>query len=67
MASTSEIAKRYFAALSAHDLDGAVACWARGSIDRFVGGEELIAPEGIREYFAALFAAFPDFASRSGT
>jgi hydroxyacylglutathione hydrolase len=62
MASTSEITRRYFDALSVHDLDAAVACWAPGAIDRFVGGEELIAPEGIREYFAALFAAFPDFA-----
>ncbi len=61
MAGSADIAKRYFTALSAHDLDAAVACWAPGSIDRFVGGEELVAPEGIREYFDALFAAFPDF------
>jgi steroid delta-isomerase-like uncharacterized protein len=61
MASTAEIAKRYFAALSAHDLDAASACWAPGSIDRMVGGPELVAPEGIRDYFGALFAAFPDF------
>jgi hydroxyacylglutathione hydrolase len=61
MPSSGEIAKRYFAALSAHDLDAAVACWAPGSIDRLVGAQELIAPEGIREYFGALFAAFPDF------
>ena len=26
-----------------------------------VGAQELVAPEGIREYFSALFAAFPDF------
>ena len=61
MASTSDIAKHYFAALSGHDLDAAVACWKPGSIDRFVGGEELVAPEGIRAYFGELFAAFPDF------
>jgi glyoxylase-like metal-dependent hydrolase (beta-lactamase superfamily II)/predicted ester cyclase len=61
MASSADIAKRYFSAISAHDLDAAVACWAPGSIDRFVGGEELVAPAGIREYFARLFAAFPDF------
>jgi glyoxylase-like metal-dependent hydrolase (beta-lactamase superfamily II)/predicted ester cyclase len=61
MASSADIAKRYFAALSAHDLDAAVACWAPGAVDRFVGGEEMIAPEGIRAYFTALFAAFPDF------
>ena len=61
MASTAEIAKRYFDALGARDLDGAVSCWRPGSIDRFVGGEELIAPDGVRDYFSQLFAAFPDF------
>ncbi len=61
MASTTEIAKRYFDALGARDLDAAVSCWRPGSIDRFVGGEELIAPDGVRDYFAGLFAAFPDF------
>lgn len=61
MASTAEIAKRYFQALNDHDLDAAVACWAPGGVDRFVGQAELIAPQGVREYFEALFAAFPDF------
>ena len=61
MASTSEIARRYFDALSAHDLDAAVAIWEPGAIDRMVGAEELVAPDGIREYFEQLFAAFPDF------
>ncbi|MBV9838642.1 MAG: nuclear transport factor 2 family protein, partial [Solirubrobacterales bacterium] len=54
-------AKRYFKALTAHDLDAAAACWAPGGVDRLVGAQELVAPEGIREYFGALFAAFPDF------
>ena len=58
---TSEIAKRYFAALAAHDLDAATACWRPGAIDRLVGAQELIAPDGIRDYFSTLFAAFPDF------
>ncbi len=61
MATTSDIARRYLAALSAHDLDTAVACWRPGSVDRFADGQELIAPDGIREYFSALFGAFPDF------
>jgi len=61
MASSTEIARRYFDALSAHDLDTAVDCWAPGGIDRFVGAEELIAPDGVRDYFTSLFAAFPDF------
>jgi len=61
MPTTSELAKRYFAALSAHDLDAAVACWRPGGVDRLVGSRELIAPDGIREYFGMMFAAFPDF------
>jgi glyoxylase-like metal-dependent hydrolase (beta-lactamase superfamily II)/predicted ester cyclase len=59
--SAGEVAKRYFEALAAHDLDAAVACWAPGGVDRFVGEQEVIAPEGIRTYFDELFAAFPDF------
>ena len=61
MATTTEIARRYFAALSEHDVEGAVACWRSGGTDRLVGAQELIAPDGIREYFSALFLAFPDF------
>jgi steroid delta-isomerase-like uncharacterized protein len=61
MASTTDVAKQYFAALATHDLDAAVDCWAPGGIDRFVGQQELAAPEGIRSYFAELFEAFPDF------
>ncbi len=61
MASTAEIAKRYFAALAAHDLEAATACWVPGGVDRLVGQQELIAPGGIKEYFGGLFAAFPDF------
>lgn len=61
MPSTAEIARRYFEALSAHDLDAALALWQPGARDRIVGQQELIAPHGIREYFGALFAAFPDF------
>jgi len=60
--STAEVAKRYFAALTAHDLDGALECWASGGVDRFVGQQELVAPDGVRDYFNDLFAAFPDFA-----
>lgn len=61
MATTADIARRYFVALSAHDLDAAAALWAPGSVDRFVGGAELVAPQGIRDYFGELFGAFPDF------
>ena len=61
MASPTEIAKRYFQAVADRDVDEMVACWAPGGVDRFVGQEEVIAPDGVREYFEGLFAAFPDF------
>ena len=61
MASAAEIAKSYFTALNAHDLDQATALWAPEAVDRLVGGPELIGPAGVREYFSGLFAAFPDF------
>jgi glyoxylase-like metal-dependent hydrolase (beta-lactamase superfamily II)/predicted ester cyclase len=55
------VARRYFDALGAHDLDAALACWRSGAIDRLVGQQELVAPDGIRTYFSDLFQAFPDF------
>jgi glyoxylase-like metal-dependent hydrolase (beta-lactamase superfamily II)/predicted ester cyclase len=61
MTTTAEIATAYFAALGRHDLDAATALWKPGAIDRLVGDRDLIAPDGIREFFAALFDAFPDF------
>ena len=62
MTSTSvSVARRYFDALGAHDLDAALACWRPGAIDRLVGQQELVAPDGIRKYFSELFQAFPDF------
>jgi glyoxylase-like metal-dependent hydrolase (beta-lactamase superfamily II)/predicted ester cyclase len=53
--------RRYFDALAAHDLDAALACWRDGGIDRLVGQQDLVAPDGIRKYFSELFEAFPDF------
>jgi hydroxyacylglutathione hydrolase len=58
---TSAVAKQYFAALAARDVDAAVALWAPGGIDRFVGQREVVAPDGVRDYLNALFSAFPDF------
>jgi glyoxylase-like metal-dependent hydrolase (beta-lactamase superfamily II)/predicted ester cyclase len=59
--STSDVAKNYFAALAQHDLDTAVEHWAPGGRGRLVGQLDLIAPDGIRGYFGAVFGAFPDF------
>ena len=62
MATSSVIARRYFDALTKHELDDAVALWAPGAVDRLIGQDELVAPDGIRQYFGDLFDAFPDFA-----
>lgn len=61
MPSPTETAKRYFAALNAHDLEAAAGVWAPGGVDHFVGQQDLVAPDGVRRYFSELFAAFPDF------
>lgn len=61
MPKTVETVRRYFAALGDQDLDAALACWRPGAVERIPGAQTLIAPDGIREYFGALFAAFPDF------
>jgi glyoxylase-like metal-dependent hydrolase (beta-lactamase superfamily II)/predicted ester cyclase len=58
--STSDVAKRYLAAIDAHDLDAAIACWTEGASNR-VGGQVLIAPDGVRAYFDEIYGAFPDF------
>jgi predicted ester cyclase len=55
-----EVARRYFDAISRHDLDAALACWRPGSIDHLAPVGELVAPEGMREYFSGIFAAFPN-------
>jgi glyoxylase-like metal-dependent hydrolase (beta-lactamase superfamily II)/predicted ester cyclase len=61
MAASSVTARRYFEALAVRDIDAAVACWAPGGIERLIGQADLIAPDGVRAYFGALFYAFPDF------
>jgi predicted ester cyclase len=59
-ATTAKVARAYLRALSEDDLDAAVACWTPGGRDVVHGQAELIAPDGIREYFGGMRAAFPD-------
>jgi predicted ester cyclase len=56
-----EVVTEYFDALREQDLDRAVATWKPGSIDVLHGVADLVAPDGIRQYFSNLFAAVPDF------
>lgn len=60
---TAEVARAYFGALDARDVEAMVGCWAPGGTDRFVGQQDLPAPAGVRRYFTALFHAFPDWST----
>jgi glyoxylase-like metal-dependent hydrolase (beta-lactamase superfamily II)/predicted ester cyclase len=60
MTNAPELARRYFEAIGARDLDGALAMWAPGGIERLVGQRELAAPDGVRELQEELNGAFPD-------
>src|SRR5581483_2047694 len=57
-----EVVREYFDALMAKDLDRAVATWEPGSRDSLYGFADMVAPHGIRDYFAGICAAMPDFA-----
>jgi uncharacterized protein (TIGR02246 family) len=59
-ADARQVAEKYFAALGARDLDGMAACWAPDGVDNLVGQAEVHGPDGVRAYFAELFAAIPD-------
>jgi hydroxyacylglutathione hydrolase len=54
------VARRYFAAIDARDLDTAVALWADGGRENVRGQVDVLAPEGVREFIGALLAAIPD-------
>jgi len=54
------VAKRYFAAIDARDLDEAVALWAPGGRDFVRGRADVTAPEGVREFLSELLEAMPD-------
>jgi predicted ester cyclase len=59
--SSKQVATAYFEAIAARDLDAMVEQWAPGGIDHFYGMEDLKAPEGIKRFFAEMFATIPDF------
>jgi steroid delta-isomerase-like uncharacterized protein len=60
--SSADVARRYFDAIAGRDLDGALAMWAPGGIERLVGQRELTAPDGVRALQHELRGAFPDLA-----
>jgi hydroxyacylglutathione hydrolase len=54
------VARRYFEAINAHDLDAAVALWAVGGRENVRGQVDVTAPEGVRAFIADLLGALPD-------
>jgi glyoxylase-like metal-dependent hydrolase (beta-lactamase superfamily II)/predicted ester cyclase len=58
--SAESVARRYFAAIGARDLDGAVALWAEGGRDNIRGQMDVIAPEGVRAFLGEILGATPD-------
>jgi glyoxylase-like metal-dependent hydrolase (beta-lactamase superfamily II)/predicted ester cyclase len=54
------VARRYFEAIGAHDLDAAVAMWAEGGREHVRGQVDAIAPEGVRGFIGDLLEALPD-------
>jgi glyoxylase-like metal-dependent hydrolase (beta-lactamase superfamily II)/predicted ester cyclase len=57
---TEAVARRYFDAIAARDLDAAVACWRTGGREHVRGITDATAPEGVRAFLGGLFAAVPD-------
>src|SRR5271170_5435055 len=54
------VARRYFAAIDARELDEAVAMWADGGRENVRGRVDVLAPEGVRAFIGELLAAIPD-------
>jgi glyoxylase-like metal-dependent hydrolase (beta-lactamase superfamily II)/predicted ester cyclase len=52
----------YFEALARRDVEAMAALWAPDGTDHIAGQVDAVGPNGVREYFTELFAAFPDFA-----
>lgn len=55
-----DVARRYFEAISDHDLEAAVALWAEGGREYVRGQVDTTAPEGVRSFIGGLLSAVPD-------
>jgi hydroxyacylglutathione hydrolase len=58
--STEDVARRYFEAIAARDVDAAVALWAPGGRENVRGQVDVTAPEGVRAFIGGLIGAMPD-------
>jgi steroid delta-isomerase-like uncharacterized protein len=57
----AEVARSYFEAIGRRDLEAMVSHWKPGESGTIHGLVDLSAPDNYREWFGALFTAFPDF------
>jgi predicted ester cyclase len=57
----AEVARSYFEAIAAHDIDAMMEHWEPGGIGYLHGVRNLRAPEDYREWFGNLFRALPDY------
>jgi hydroxyacylglutathione hydrolase len=57
---TEAVARRYFEAIAARDVDAAVGLWAEGGRENVRGQVDVIAPGGVREFIGGLIEAMPD-------
>ena len=58
---TDDLAREYFAGATNRDVEEMISHWAPGGVAYIYGTAELHPPQGYRDYFGNLFAAFPDF------
>jgi steroid delta-isomerase-like uncharacterized protein len=58
--SSADVARRYFEAVAARDVDAAMAMWAPGGTERVIGRPEMTAPHEVRAFLDELYGAFPD-------
>lgn len=56
----ASVARRYFDAIGARDLDTAVGLWADGGRDNVRGQVDVLAPDGVRAFLGELLDAVPD-------
>jgi glyoxylase-like metal-dependent hydrolase (beta-lactamase superfamily II)/predicted ester cyclase len=54
------VARRYFEAIGARELDAAVGMWADGGREHVRGQVDVVAPEGLRTFIGDLLGALPD-------
>lgn len=57
----ASVARGYFEAVGRHDLDAMTAFYEAGGTGEIHGLVELRVPDTYRDWFGALFRAFPDF------